>query len=189
MEDLNDGVLPNALVLHVHHGVVLFRVKGLTLRLDLADAQLFQYAEKLLGDHLQALLVAVALLALGNAPDQVVVHLQKRFDGIHPGIGVDILLFLGGALAVVVVFRRQAQILVVPLRHQLSQLFHLFHLLFGNGKGFLCRLGLGLFHGNFRLDFFRTFFVLLFLLAHLSLLSSSNGYSRLPNIRVRLSAK
>ena len=36
LEDLHDGVLTDALVLDVHHGVVLLRIEGLALRLDAA---------------------------------------------------------------------------------------------------------------------------------------------------------
>lgn len=54
-------------------------VKGLAQGLNLLYAQLFQHGHELLADHLHTLAVGVPLLELGQAPLQVVQHLQKGF--------------------------------------------------------------------------------------------------------------
>lgn len=79
LEYLHHGVLPGRLILHMHHGVVAGGVKGLAQGLNLLYAQLFQHGHELLADHLHALAVGVPLLELGQAPLQVVQHLQKGF--------------------------------------------------------------------------------------------------------------
>ena len=121
----------------MHHGIVLLRIEGLALRLNAGDAQLLQHCQKLPADQLHALPMGVALGELGKATLQIIQHPQKLLDGIRLGVGVDVFLFLGGALAVVIVFRRQTQILVAGIADHFSQLLHLLHLLTGDGKGLL----------------------------------------------------
>ena len=165
----------------MHHGIVLLRIEGLALCLDAGDTQLLQHCQKLPTDQLHALTVGVSLVKLGKATLQVIQHPQKLLDGVRLGIGVGIFLFLGGALAVVVVFRRQTQILVAGIADHLGQLLHL---LTGDGKGLLLdglfrsllrfRSGIGL-----RLLLLRG--VLLFLLAH-DCSSLVGGSCRFSNI-------
>ena len=68
LEHLDHGVFSGFLVLHMHDGVVLFRVKGLTLGLDLRDAQLGPRLAELAEDQLQTLTVDIRLVILGDAP-------------------------------------------------------------------------------------------------------------------------
>ena len=175
----------------MHHGVVAGGVKGLAQGLNLLYAQLFQHGHELLADHLHTLAVGVPLLELGQAPLQVVQHLQKGLHGVGLGVAVQTLLFLGGAFAVVVVFRCQPQIFVAGVGHHLGQLFHFLHLVPGDGEGLLRRfrrrllLGLGL--RGVRVFLFLLVF-LIHILAHVSW-SSLGGSWFFPNMRPRLSAK
>ena len=175
----------------MHHGVVAGRVKGLAQRFNLLHPQLFQHGHELPADHFHTLAVGVALFKLGKAPLQIIQHLQEGLHGVGLSIAVQALLFLGGAFAVVVVFRRQTQIFVAGVGHHLGQLLHFFHLIPGNGEGLLRRfrrrllLGLGL--RGVRVFLFLLVF-LIHILAHVSW-SSLGGSWFFPNMRPRLSAK
>ena len=166
-------------------------VKGLAQGLDLLYAQLFQHGHELLADHLHALAVGVPLLELGQAPLQVVQHLQEGLHGVGLGVAVEAFLLLGGALAEVVILRCQPQIFVAGVGHHLGQLFHFLHLVPGDGEGLLRR-----FRRSVLILGFRGFRILRLILrmgivdvfAHVSW-SSLGGSWFFPNMRPRLSAK
>ena len=87
-------------------------------------------------DHLHALLVDVVLVpGLAHGPLQIVIHLQELGDGVYLGVLVGALLLLGGALAVVVILRRQTQVLIVEGGELSGQGLQLLHLLLGEGEG------------------------------------------------------
>ena len=77
----------------------------------------------------------VLVPGLVHRPLQVVVDLQELGEGVDLGILVDALLFLGGALAVVVVLSGQAQVLVTGGLQLFGQGLHFLHLLPGDGEG------------------------------------------------------
>ena len=206
LEHLGYHVLPKVLIIDVHNGVVLFRVKWLALGLDLRDSQLLQDLLVLVEDHLQPLLVGRVLIALsGHSPLQVVVHRQELLDGVRLGVLVEIVFLLRGALAVVVVLCRQPDELILHgLQLPGGQLRRL-HLLPGQGVGLflfllapggLLRLLIGhlllrggsLFLRSLLRLFRRLLRRLLRLFAH-SFASSFGGNSCLPNSRVNPSAK
>ena len=81
----------------------------------------------------------------GRGPFQIVIHRQKSLDGVALGILVDIVLFLGCTLAVVVILGGEAGELILHGFQLLGSQFHLFHLLPGKGDAlflFLFLLGL-----------------------------------------------
>ena len=172
---------------------MLLRIEGLILRGNLRHAELFEHGGKLLADHLHALPVGVAFFKLLRAALEIVEHVEKRLDGVGLGVGVGVFLLAGRALAVVVVFRGQTQILVIDVGDELGQSLHLLHLLFRHGEGRLLLGGSGgllrlnLLNGSGLLGGGLLLFVLV--LTHALLFSSPGGSCCFPNMRLRLSAK
>ena len=114
--------------------------------------------------------------AVGRALE-VIIHCQEGLDGVRLGVLIDVILFLCGALAVVVILRGEADILILHGIQLLDGKLHLLHLLVGEGDAlFLLLFGLlfslGLFGSGFRcLHSFLLFAGrLLGLFAHLSVL-------------------
>ena len=110
-------------------------------------------------DHLQSLFVGIVLAALGGCGSfQIVIHRQEGLDGVALGILIDAILFLGGALAVVVILGSEAGELILHGFQLLGSQFHLLHLLPGKGDAlFLLFFLLGLL---FRLLILRSLFLL-----------------------------
>ena len=180
----------------MHDGVVPLGIEFLALGVLHRDAHLLQNGAQLVEDHLHALLVDIVLIPrLGHRPLQVVIDLQELGDGVDLGVLVEVLLLPGGALAVVVVLRRQTQVLVVEGRQLSGQGLHLLHLLPGDGKGLLrlravllSHLG-GLLLGLLLLLLHGRGIFLLILTHERSSSLGGNSLLFLPNILVRLSAK
>ena len=100
----------------MHHGVVLFRVKGLTHGVHRFNTQLFEALFELVEHHFKALAVGRLLVAiLGKAALEVIVNAQQRLDRVDLRISVKAFLFLRSALAVVVVLGSHAQQLILGL--------------------------------------------------------------------------
>src|SRR5699024_8810907 len=146
-------------------------------------------------DHLHALLMGgIFVASLGHGPLQIIVNGQEFLDRVDLGVGVDLLLFLGRALAVVVVFRGQTQTLVLEAFQVLGHLLQLFGFLRRDGHGvrlfaflalflfLLLRGGCGGFRG------FVHFFLLHFF-AHFFTSSSCLGNFPVSKIRPSPSAK
>ena len=134
LEHLGYNVLAQILVLNVHDGVHQLRVKFLALGLDLLDALLGKQLLELVEDHLQSLFVGIVLAALGGCgPFQIVIHRQEGLDGVALGILIDAILFLGGALAVVVILGSEAGELILHGFQLLGSQLHLLYLLPGKG--------------------------------------------------------
>ena len=106
LQDLDHGIFAVALVLNVHHGVVPLGIKFLAHAVDRRDAEPGERFFILVEDHLEPLLVGIVVLRaeLGEAALEIVVHRKHTLDGVDFRVGVDAFLFLGGALAVVIVF-------------------------------------------------------------------------------------
>ena len=113
LEHLDHGVFPVVFVFHMHHGIVLFRVKGLSGGVHRFNAQLFEALFELVEHHFKALAVGRLFVAvLGKAALEVIVNAQQRLDRVDLRVGVKAFLFLRGALAVVVVLGGQAEVLL-----------------------------------------------------------------------------
>ena len=91
----------------MHHRVVELRVELLPERFGLRHAQLFKRLAELVHDHLHALAVGLVLRALVERADQIVIHRQKLRHGVGLDVGIEAVLFLLAALAVVVILREQ----------------------------------------------------------------------------------
>ena len=104
---------------------------------DRRDAEPGERFFILVEDHLEPLLVGIVVLRaeLGEAALEIVVHRKHTLDGVDLRVGVDAFLFLGGALAVVIVFGGEPQILVMLLGKLLGKALHLLHLLARDGEG------------------------------------------------------
>ena len=134
MKDLRDDVFRERLVLDVHHGVVTLRVESISGGAEGSDVHGFKNLYQLPHRHFHALFIGFVGSVILQRAIQIVVDRQKLLCRFGPGVLIDVILFLCGALAEVIEFRRQPQVLVVfpglrLLRFlQLGRLFLLFFL-------------------------------------------------------------
>src|SRR5699024_7525690 len=113
LEHFHHRVLLGGVVLHMHHGIVAVGVEGLAQSGNQLHTQATEGILKTLHGHLHALGVGLVGGLLLQSPLQVIVHRQEGGHGLGLGIGPGALLFLGGALAVVVVLGGQAQVFLL----------------------------------------------------------------------------
>ena len=112
-KDFCHNIFPKVFIVHMHHGIVDIGVELGAFCPDLGNAQTFQSSVELFHDHFKALAVRGILFVLADAAFQIIMHAQESGDGIDAGIGIDAFFFLCGALAVVFILCRQAQLLVI----------------------------------------------------------------------------
>ena len=165
-------------------------VKGFALGGNLLHPQLFQHSLELGHGHLHALGIGLVGGLLLQRPLQIVIHREQFLDGVRPGGGPGVFLFLLASLAVVVVLRQQPEVFVFLLPQGLLEGFLL--------AGFLLFLrGFGHFLRGLLLGFLGDLILIVIFLAHgmwypphsSGSLPAGGGISPLPNMRERPSAK
>ena len=123
LEHFADDALTEVLVILVHDGVVVDRIKGLAHFTECLDAETFHNGHQTGHGHFHALLVGFIGGFLGQCPLQVVKYRQELANGLGLNVGVQRFALFLGPLTEVVIFGNQTQVIVV-LGHQLGfQLF------------------------------------------------------------------
>lgn len=111
LELLHDLALALFGVFHVHDGVVLVGIEFLTDGLDRRDAERLERFEELGHRHFHALFISLVRGLLPERPFEIIKDRQQLFERVGLDVGVDVVALFGRALAEIVVFGAEPEVL------------------------------------------------------------------------------
>ena len=115
-KNLGNNALVKFFAVDVHYCVVLLRVKRLACLAEGLNTKLFEDIAKLCEYHLDTLAVTFKIrFVVSQRTLEIVEHGEKLAEDICLDIAVECFLFTLCAFAVVVVFRRKAEVLILLL--------------------------------------------------------------------------